>query len=77
MGKSSKTKQASCLNSKVFKGMMSRKTTDSIQTGSLGVSRVRIFNANSEQYEAPTGRHAVQLPSNAGPSEVSSNTATI
>ena len=81
--KSSKQgKHSSCLNSKVFKGMMlSRKTADSIHptvgggaagggASSLGVSRVRIFNANSEQYEAATGRHTVQVPAPAPTNEV-------
>ena len=62
LGKSSKSKHTSCLNSKVLRGVMSRKTADNVSSVQQGVSRVRIFNASSERYEAPSGRHAVQIP---------------
>ena len=71
-GWGNKNKQNSCLNSKLLRGMMSRKTADNLpQTSVRGtapppppsVSRVRIYNAKSERYEAPLGRHSVQVPS--------------
>ena len=43
---------------------MSRKTADNITSVQPNVSRVKIFNASSERYEAPKGRHTVQIPSN-------------
>ena len=64
LGRSSKSKHTSCLNGKVLRGVMSRKTADNISTVQPHVSRVKIFNASSERYEAPKGRHTVQIPSN-------------
>ncbi|XP_063691902.1 uncharacterized protein LOC134824104 [Bolinopsis microptera] len=64
LGRSSKSKQqTSCLNSRVLRGVMSRKTADNITSVQTGVSRVKIFNASSERYEAPQGRHTVAIPS--------------
>ena len=55
-----KSKQGTFLNtSKLLK--MNRKTTDG-SVGASSVSRVRIFNANSDRFEAPLGRHSVQQP---------------
>ncbi|KAL5262016.1 hypothetical protein ACHWQZ_G007654 [Mnemiopsis leidyi] len=64
LGRSSKSKHSTCLNGKVLRGVMSRKTADNISSGQPGVSRVKIFNASSERYEAAKGRHTVQIPSN-------------
>ena len=72
LGRSSKSKQqSSCLNSRVLRGVMSRKTADNINSVQTGVSRVKIFNASSERYEAPQGRHTVAIPSTADTNQVS------